>query len=169
MGDAKIGQMMNRIALGGLAEAYAHFFAHCGDHSQAMQMTCKTAIRAGYKPCACRVSAAALAARQHTNSVAFTKGASPSYLIIVAGRVGIDYELDNMFSSTIGTPDWKLIEGKAADQYQAWGFSRKTGDIGYKYRPKATLLIFGLNGRLMRSEVTKRYTAGPPSCQTPQL
>lgn len=132
-------------------------------------MTCKTAIRAGYKPCACWVSAAAQAARQHTHSVAFTKGASSSYLIILVGQVGIDYELNNMFSPTIGKPGWKLIEGEAADQYQAWGFSRETGDIGYEYRPKVTLLIFELNGRLMWSEVTKRYTVGPPSCQTPQL
>lgn len=132
MSDAKMGRMMDRIALGRLAEAYAHFFAHCGNHRRAMQMTCKAAIRAGYKPCACWVSAAALAARQHTHSVAFTKGDSPSYLIIMVGRVGIDYELNPMFSPTIGTPGWKLIEGEAADQYQAWGLSREADEIEYE-------------------------------------
>lgn len=123
---------MDRAALGGLAGAYAHFFEHYGDHHQAMQMTCKTAIRAGYRPVACWVSAAMLAAGKPTHSVAFTKGASPSYLIVMVGRVGIDYELDVIFDSANKTPGWKQIEGEAADQYHDWGTTYDVDNIEYE-------------------------------------
>ncbi|VXC95114.1 conserved hypothetical protein [Pseudomonas sp. 8Z] len=132
MNNSKLVRMVDRTTLGKLAEAYAHFFEHYGEHRRAMQMTCKAAIQAGFKPEACWTNVAMLAAKQPTHSVAFTKGASPSYLIVMVGRVGIDYELDPMFSPTIGTPGWKLIEGEAADQYQAWGLFREADDIEYE-------------------------------------
>ncbi|MDH0625926.1 hypothetical protein N5C38_25485 [Pseudomonas chengduensis] len=132
MSNAKLGRMMDRTTLSELAQAYTHLFEHYGDHRRAMQVTCKTAIRAGYRPAACWVSAAMLAAGKPTHSVAFTKGSSSSYLIVMVGWVGIDYELDVMFEPAIGTPGWKLIEGEAADQYQTWGLSREADDIEYK-------------------------------------
>lgn len=132
MNDDKAHRVLDRMALAGLAKAYAHFFKHYGEHRRAMQMTCKAAIQAGFRPEACWTNVAMLTAMQPTHSVAFTKGASPSYLIVTVGRVGIDYELDPMFSQTIGRPGWKLIEGEAADQYQTWGLSREADDIEYK-------------------------------------
>jgi len=132
MNGDKTHRVLDRMALAGLARAYAHFFEHYGGHRRAMQMTCKAAIQAGFKPEACWVSASMLVARQSTHSVAFTKGCSPSYLIVMVGRVGIDYELDPMFDPAIGAPGWKLIQGAAADEYQAWGLSREEDDIEYE-------------------------------------
>jgi len=131
MSNAKLGRMMDRIALGGLAGAYAHCYAHYRDHRRAMQMTCKAAIRAGYRPAACWVSAAMLAAGRPTHTVAFTKGSSPSFLIVMAGSVGIDYELDVMFDPETGAPGWRLIEGEAEDLYRSWAQTKEADDIDY--------------------------------------
>ncbi|ALZ17118.1 hypothetical protein N0002_12910 [Pseudomonas aeruginosa] len=132
MSNAKVSRMMDRIALGGLAGAYAQCFEHYSDHRQAMQMTCKAAIRAGYRPAACWVSAVMLAAGKPTHTVAFTKGSSPSFLVVQVGGVGIDHELDVMFDPKNGDPGWKLIEGEAGDQYQAWAQNREPDGIEYE-------------------------------------
>lgn len=89
MSNAKVSRMMDRIALGGLAGAYAQCFEHYSDHRQAMQMTCKAAIRAGYRPAACWVSAVMLAAGKPTHTVAFTKDPLPLFWLSRLAALGL--------------------------------------------------------------------------------
>jgi len=72
-----------------------------------------------------------LAAGRPTHTVAFTKGSSPSFLIVMAGSVGIDYELDVMFDPETGAPGWRLIEGEAEDLYRSWAQTKEADDIDY--------------------------------------
>jgi len=69
-------------ALGDLATAYA-FFGSTQDHADAMSATCKWAIIFGFEPAACWVLTPVLAAKRPTHAVAFHKGTSPLFLVVI--------------------------------------------------------------------------------------
>jgi hypothetical protein len=132
MNSSKLHRMMDRIALGELASAYAFFYQHLSDHRDAMSATCKWAIRSGYTPAACWVSTGMLAANRPTHTVALTKDSSPTYLMVLIGGVSIYHQLDVMYAPDDGVQaGWRRIEGAALERYRAWAATRAPDEIDY--------------------------------------
>lgn len=91
------------------------------DNRDAFAKTCAWAIRVGYQPFACWVSAAMISANLPTHVVLFKAPAS-SYICVTVGGVSLaeDVDLDKIFDPADGRPGWKLIVGEAAELYQKW-------------------------------------------------
>ncbi|MDF5929548.1 hypothetical protein P4105_11995 [Pseudomonas aeruginosa] len=84
-------------------------------------------------PARCVLGQRSNAGRRKTNSHGrLHQGILSLFLVVQVGGVGIDHELDVMFDPKNGDPGWKLIEGEAGDQYQAWAQNREPDGIEYE-------------------------------------
>jgi len=59
------------------------FYGSTQDHADTMSATCKWAIIFGFEPAACWVLTPVLAAKRPTHAVAFHKGTSPLFLVVI--------------------------------------------------------------------------------------
>jgi hypothetical protein len=117
----KLERMLEQKALGDLACAYMFFHKHYGDHKSAMVATCKWAIRSGFEPAACWVSTGMLAAKKPTHTVAFQKGTSPLFMIVITGGVSIWGNLNVMYAPEEDVhAGWRTLSERDVIKYREW-------------------------------------------------
>lgn len=119
--DRMLERYEEQKALGDLASCYQFFYGATQDHKEAMASTCKWAILSGFEPAACWVTTGMLAANAPTHTVAFHKGTSPLFLIVITGGVSIWGNLNGMYAPAEGVhAGWRIIEGEALTKYRNW-------------------------------------------------
>lgn len=106
-----------------IASIYLEAHARTGDHRQAFVETVRGALLHGYQPHAAWITDAMLRTRSPTHAVLLTHSeALMGFQVIVGGVSGSlpDQSLEAEPYTPESGRGWRLIEGRARDQYMRW-------------------------------------------------
>lgn len=115
-----------------VASIYFEAKERTGDHRLAFVDTIRRTLQEGYRPIACWVTTAMLAARSPTHAVVLGHTDSAAVYPVTVGGVSINWmaALEEEMFSLERKRGWRLIEGPALEAYLAWA-QGKEGHVTY--------------------------------------